>query len=69
MERIALSVNEWFKDPAHIDEIEKLKKQGLRFEVEEKELKLDSDKLAGKTFIISGVYLKDQGKNLKILLS
>ncbi len=55
-ERIALSVYEWFKEPAHMDEIEKLKAQGLQFEVKEDELKLDSDKLAGKTFIISGVF-------------
>lgn len=57
-ERIALSVNDWFKDPAHVEEIEKLKKQGLQFAVEEKEIQLQSDKLAGKTFIISGTFEK-----------
>ena len=59
-ERIAISVNEWFEDPAHVEEIKKLKTQGLQFKVEEKEIKLDSDKLAGKTFIISGVFEKSR---------
>ena len=59
-ERIALSVNDWFEEPAHIEEIEKLKKHGLQLQVEEKELKLDSDKLAGITFIISGVFEKSR---------
>ena len=55
-DRIALSVNEWFKDPAHVEEVEKLQSQGLQFKVKEKEIKLDSNKLFGKTFIISGVF-------------
>ena len=55
-ERIANSIIEYFQDEKHREEIEKLKSQGLQFVAEEKEVTLDSDKLSGKSFIISGVF-------------
>ena len=54
--RIAESLLEYFKNPRHLEQIEKLKTAGLQFQAEEKEGSLASDKLAGKTFIISGVF-------------
>lgn len=57
-DRIARSLIEYFEDPNHREEIEKLKAQGLQFVAEEKETVLQSDKLSGKTFIISGVFEK-----------
>lgn len=54
--RIAESLIEYFKDPRHIDQLEKLKSAGLQFQTEEKEVELASEKLTGKTFIISGVF-------------
>lgn len=54
--RIAESLIEYFKDPRHINQLEKLKLAGLQFQTEEKEVELASEKLAGKTFIISGVF-------------
>ena len=54
--RIAESLVDYFKDRRHLDQLEKLRSAGLQFETEEKEVKLASEKLAGKTFIISGVF-------------
>jgi DNA ligase (NAD+) len=59
-DRIAKSVIEYFADPQHREEIEKLKAQGLQFTAEEKEVVLASDKLAGKSFIISGTFEKSR---------
>jgi DNA ligase (NAD+) len=54
--RIAESLIDYFKDHRHIDQLEKLKRAGLQFETEATEVALASDKLAGKSFIISGVF-------------
>ena len=59
-ERIAKSVIEYFEEPQHREEIEKLKAQGLQFTAEEKEVVLASEKLAGKSFIISGTFEKSR---------
>ena len=56
--RIAESLIDYFKDPRHLDQLEKLRTAGLQFRTEEKEINLASDKLSGKTFIISGVFEK-----------
>ncbi len=55
-ERIAQSVTEYFKDPLHILFVEKLRKAGLQLKSEEKETILESNKLHGYTFVISGVF-------------
>ncbi|HEY5326237.1 MAG TPA: NAD-dependent DNA ligase LigA [Mucilaginibacter sp.] len=57
-DRIALSLTDYFGNEKHKVEIEKLKALGLQFVSEEKVLKLASDALSGKTFIISGVFEK-----------
>jgi DNA ligase (NAD+) len=67
-ERIAQSIVEYFGDQKHVDEIEKLKTQGLQFVVEEKEMILQSDKLAGLSFVISGVFEKYSRDELKDLI-
>ncbi len=54
--RIAESLVEYWADPKHVDQIEKLRAAGLQFISEEKEVVLASDKLDGKTFIISGTF-------------
>jgi DNA ligase (NAD+) len=64
-ERIARSIIEYFADEKHRDEIEKLKAQGLQFVAEEKEVTLQSEKLVGKTFIISGTFEKFSRDELK----
>ncbi|MNI82588.1 DNA ligase [compost metagenome] len=47
--------------------MELLKLAGLQFEIEEKVITLDSDRLIGKTFVISGVfenYSRDELKDM-----
>jgi DNA ligase (NAD+) len=67
-DRIALSIREYFDNPQHLEEIGKLKNQGLQFITEEKELKLDSESLSGKSFIISGVFEKYSRDELKDII-
>jgi DNA ligase (NAD+) len=59
-ERIAKSVMEYFDEPQHREEIEKLKAAGLQFTAEEKEVVLASEKLSGKSFIISGTFSRSR---------
>jgi DNA ligase (NAD+) len=66
-ERIAHSLITYFSGEKHKEEIEKLKAQGLQFVSDEKEVILESEKLSGKTFIISGVfenYSRDELKDI-----
>ncbi|MDB5010930.1 MAG: ligase LigA, partial [Mucilaginibacter sp.] len=67
-ERIAHSLIEYFSNPKHLEEIQKLKAQGLQFVAEEKEVTLQSDLLAGKSFIISGVFEKYSRDELKDII-
>jgi len=66
-ERIAHSIIEYFSEPKHSEEIEKLKAAGLQFVVEEKEVVLASEKLAGKTFIISGTFSRSRDELTSII--
>ena len=66
-ERIAESLMEYWANPQHVEQIEKLRAQGLQLVAEEKEIVLASESLAGKTFIISGVfetYSRDELKDM-----
>ncbi|MDB5024489.1 MAG: ligA [Mucilaginibacter sp.] len=67
-ERIARSIIEYFAGEKHRQEIEKLKERGLQFVAEEKEVTLQSEKLAGKSFIISGVFEKYSRDELKDII-
>lgn len=66
--RIAESLIEYFKAQKHLDQIEKLRLNGLQFEAEEKAIILESNKLVGKTFIISGVFTNYSREELKDLI-
>jgi DNA ligase (NAD+) len=55
-ERIAESLADYFADTRHIEQIRLLRDAGLQFETVKKEFTPASDKLAGKTFVISGVF-------------
>src|ERR1700712_1911901 len=57
-ERIARSLIEYFDNEKHREEIEKLKACGLQLVAEENVVVLQSEKLSGKSFIISGVFEK-----------
>jgi DNA ligase (NAD+) len=67
-ERIAKSITEYFADEQHKEEIVKLKLHGLQLITEEKELTLQSNKLTGKSFLISGVFEKFSRDELKDLI-
>jgi len=66
--RIAQSLIDYFADDKHRQEIENLKAEGLQFVTEEKEVQLASEKLAGQSFIISGVFEKFSRDELKDLI-
>ena len=67
-QRIAESIIEYFAKPEHIHQIELLRSYGLQFEVVEKEITLQSDKLTGKTFVISGVFDNYSREELKEII-
>ncbi len=66
--RIAESLIDYFKEPRHVEQIERLRAAGLQFESAHTEPVLESDKLAGKTFIISGVFEKFSRDELATLI-
>lgn len=63
-ERIAQSVIDFFANHKNQQIIERLKSYGVRFELDEAPEKL-SDKLAGQTFVVSGVFTKFSRDELK----
>ncbi|WP_276348215.1 NAD-dependent DNA ligase LigA [Daejeonella sp. JGW-45] len=66
-ERIAESLVEYFQGPRHIQQINELKRHGLQFESAEQTVELQSTKLDGLSFIISGVfenYSRDELKDI-----
>ncbi|NEU08645.1 NAD-dependent DNA ligase LigA [Flavihumibacter sp. R14] len=65
--RIAESLLHYFKEPRHTEQIEKLRQYGLQFQAEDTVIELQSNKLEGKSFVISGVfenYSRDELKDL-----
>ncbi len=64
-EKIARSVYEFFRKTESRHEITRLKKAGLKFESDEKEPEKESDLLAGKSFVISGVFKNYERDDLK----
>ncbi len=67
-ERIALSLLDYFKNPAHLEMIEKLKLAGLQFENTAKALVLESYILSGKAVVISGVFNKYSRDEIKAMV-
>lgn len=67
-QRIAESIQEYFSNEEHLQQIELLKAAGLQFEVQENTIILQSDKLNGKTFVISGVFEKHGREELKTII-
>lgn len=66
-EVIARSIVDWFKKPVHIELIDRLKTAGLNFEANT-EL-LESNRLSGLTFVISGTFSSSSRRNeLKVLV-
>ena len=55
-EKIALSVRSFFDDKRNIEIVNRLKNAGLQFIVEEKQTSDKEQVLAGKSFVVSGVF-------------
>lgn len=57
---LAQSLLAYFLEPKHRALIEKLRAAGLQFELSGEQLAQHSDKLAGKTFVVSGVFSRSR---------
>ncbi len=66
--RIAESIIAWFKDERNIILLEKLKDNGLKFELSDEQLAGTTDKLAGLSIIISGTFQKHSREELKKMI-
>ena len=67
-ERIAQSVVRWFADEDNRQLIERLKAAGLQFELSEEVLNERTDRLAGKSIVISGVFTHHSRDEYKALI-
>ena len=63
---VAVSVHEWFRNPLHVDLVNRLKEAGVKLEEEGSGGQLD-ERFAGKTFVLTGTlenYTRDQASKL-----
>ncbi|WP_266206308.1 NAD-dependent DNA ligase LigA [Pontibacter kalidii] len=67
-ERIAQSILSYFQDPDHVQLVERLKAAGLQFKAERTTPDIQSDKLEGQTFVISGVFQSVSREELQQLI-
>ncbi len=67
-DRIAESVVSYFQDPENNQIVEKLKAAGLNFETNIEDATEQNDTLAGKSFVISGVFETIDREDLKKLI-
>jgi len=55
-DKIAGSIRNYFNDIVNINTLERLKQKGLKFSLEKSDIQILSDKLKGKSFVVSGVF-------------
>lgn len=67
-DRIAESVVDWFAKPEHLLLLEKLKRHGLQFAINEEQLAGRTEKLAGLNIVISGTFEKYSRDELKKMI-
>ena len=67
-DRIAESIVEFFDDPGHHALLDRLRAHGLQLQTEEKEIKLQSNRFEGETFLISGVFEDYSREELKSMI-
>ena len=63
---VAVSVNEWFRNPLHVDLIARLKNEGVKMEIDGGR-SLRDERFAGKTFVLTGKlekYTRDEAARL-----
>lgn len=66
--RIAASVVEYFSKPANREIVEGLRAAGLQLEAKGSDIEMESEKLAGKSFVISGTFEGYERDELKQLI-
>ena len=67
-EVIAKSVIAYFHNPVNQDIVERLRSYGLQMQLSEEQINGASDKLAGKSIVISGVFAKHSRDEYKALI-
>lgn len=67
-EVIAKSVIAYFQNPVNQDIVERLRSYGLQMQLSEEQISGASDKLAGKSIVISGVFAKHSRDEYKALI-
>lgn len=67
-ERIAQSVVQFFENSENREIVDRLRSYGLQFAILEEQLQGQSDKLKGKTFVVSGVFETLERHELKKLI-
>ena len=67
-EVIAKSVIAYFHNPVNQDIVERLRSYGLQMQLSEEQITGASDKLAGKSIVISGVFAKHSRDEYKALI-
>ncbi len=67
-DKIAQSILDYFAELQNMMFIEKLRKYGLQLEYQETESQVLSDKLAGKSFVVSGVFANHSRDEIKALI-
>jgi DNA ligase (NAD+) len=67
-DRIAQSIIAYFQDPDHVQLVERLKAAGLKFKSEKTTPDIQSDRLEGMTFVISGVFQSVSREELQQLI-
>jgi DNA ligase (NAD+) len=66
--RIAGSIIEYFQNPEHVQLVERLKAAGLKFKSENTVPEMESERLSGSTFVISGVFQSLSREELQQLI-
>ena len=64
---VAVSVYEWFRNPLHIDLINRLKAAGVKMEIDGGSRKMLDERFVGKTFVLTGKlenYTRDEAAKL-----
>ena len=65
---IAESVIRWFQDPDNVLLLERLRAHGLQFQLSDEVLAAQSDRLAGQSIVISGVFAHHSRDEYKALI-
>ena len=65
---IAQSVMQWMQNPANQQIVQRLRNHGLQFELSEQELQEHTDRLAGQSIVISGVFQHHSRDEYKALI-